>query len=77
MVITVLLNLLIAQMSDTYANVQNDAQRSFIASRAWIVAKSEHNGLFSAAFLEISEKCRKEKYYIDFDKIRNPYGMMD
>ena len=45
MVIVVLLNLLIAQMSDTYANVQMDAQRSLAIQRAWIVARVEHNTL--------------------------------
>ena len=45
MVIVVLLNLLIAQMSDTYANVQLDAQRSLAINRAWIVARVEHNTL--------------------------------
>lgn len=42
LVITVLLNLLIAQMSDTYSNVQSDAQRSLVINRAWIVARVEH-----------------------------------
>ena len=45
MVIVVLLNLLIAQMSDTYTNVQLDAQRSLAINRAWIVARVEHNTL--------------------------------
>ena len=47
LVIVVLLNLLIAQMSDTYANVQMDAQRSLAINRAWIVARVEHNALLS------------------------------
>jgi len=51
LVITVLLNLLIAQMSDTYSNVQSDAQRSLVINRAWIVARVEHNTLF--AFVRI------------------------
>ena len=45
LVIVVLPNLLIAQMSDTYANVQMDAQRSLAIHRAWIVARVEHNAL--------------------------------
>ena len=49
LVITVLLNLLIAQMSDTYANIQSDAQRALFINRAWIVAKAEYNSLFAAA----------------------------
>ena len=51
LVITVLLNLLIAQMSDTYSNVQSDAQRSLVINRAWIVARVEHNTLL--AFVSI------------------------
>ena len=47
LVITVLLNLLIAQMSDTYTNVQSDAQRSLAINRAWIIARVENNTLFS------------------------------
>jgi len=47
LVITVLLNLLIAQMSDTYSNVQSDAQRSLVINRAWIVARVEHNTLLA------------------------------
>ena len=49
LVITVLLNLLIAQMSDTYTNVQSDAQRSLFINRAWIVARVEHSSLFASA----------------------------
>ena len=49
LVITILLNLLIAQMADTYANVQSDAQRSLFINRAWIVAKVEHSSLFASA----------------------------
>ena len=51
LVITVLLNLLIAQMSDTYTNVQSDAQRSLFINVAWIVSKIEHSSLFSSALL--------------------------
>jgi len=51
LVITMLLNLLIAQMSDTYANVQSDAQRSLFIDRAWIVAKVEHSSLFASALI--------------------------
>jgi len=48
-VITVLLNLLIAQMSDTYTNVQSDAQRSLFINKAWIIAKVEQSSLFASA----------------------------
>ena len=45
--IVVLLNLLIAQMSDTYGSVQQDAQRSLAINRALIVARVEHNSLLA------------------------------
>ena len=51
LVITVLLNLLIAQMSNTYTNVWSDAQRSLYINRAWIVAKLEDNDLLTGAIL--------------------------
>ena len=47
LVIVVLLNLLIAQMSDTYGSVQQDAQRSLVINRSWIVARVEHNSLLA------------------------------
>ena len=50
-VITVLLNLLIAQMSDTYTNVQSDAQQSLFINRAWVVAKVEQSSLFASALI--------------------------
>lgn len=39
----VLLNILIAQVSDTYQNVQQDAQREFEVNRASIVTRVEIN----------------------------------
>lgn len=44
-VVIVMLNLLIAQMSDTYTNVQKDAHRSLALDRAWIIARVEHNSI--------------------------------
>lgn len=41
-----LLNILIAQLSDTYQKVQQDAQRGLEVNRAWIVTKIELNSLF-------------------------------
>ncbi|KAL3884016.1 hypothetical protein ACJMK2_030242 [Sinanodonta woodiana] len=41
-----LLTIFIAQLSDTYQNVQNDAQRGLEVSRAWIVAKVELNYIY-------------------------------
>ena len=37
----ILLNILIAQLSDTYQNVQQDAQRGLEVNRAWIIARIE------------------------------------
>ena len=54
LVIVVLLNLLIAQMSDTYGSVQQDAQRSLAINRALIVARVEHNSLLARVSLELS-----------------------
>ena len=51
LVISVLLNLLIAQMSNTYTNVWKDAQRLLYINRAWIVASSEDNDLLTRALL--------------------------
>ena len=45
LVIVVLLNQLIAHMSDTYANVQLEAHKFLAIKRAWIVANVEHNTL--------------------------------
>lgn len=41
-----LLNILIAQVSDTYQKVQQDAQRGLEVNRAWILTKIELNSLF-------------------------------
>ena len=46
-VVLLVLNLLIAQMSDTYGSVQQDAQRSLAINRALIVARIEHNSLLT------------------------------
>ena len=44
-IIVLLLNLLIAQLSDTYQNVQSDAQRELELNRAANVARIEKNSL--------------------------------
>lgn len=43
----VMLNLLIAQMADTYGSVQREAQQSLMLNRAWIVARVEHNSFLA------------------------------
>ena len=45
--IVVLLNTLIAQLSDTYQHVQGDAQRALEINRAWIVTRVEMNSIFA------------------------------
>ena len=47
MVVVVMLNMLIASMTDTFANVQTDAQRDLALARAWIVARVEHNSMLT------------------------------
>lgn len=44
--IVVMLNLLIAQLSDTYQNIQSDAHRGLELNRAWIVTRMEINSVF-------------------------------
>ena len=44
-VVVILLSILIAAMSDTYSNVQSEAQRDLALARAWIVARVEHNSM--------------------------------
>ncbi|XP_053377723.1 uncharacterized protein LOC123529525 isoform X3 [Mercenaria mercenaria] len=44
--IVILLNILIAQLTDTYQKVQQDAQRGLEVNRAWIVARVELNTFF-------------------------------
>lgn len=48
----ILLNILIAQLSDTYQNVQQDAQRGLEVNRAWIVARVELNSLHIGKVIE-------------------------
>ncbi len=40
-----MLNLLIAQMADTFSNVQGDAQRSLAISKARTIVSIEKSGL--------------------------------
>ena len=53
-------------MSDTYSNVQSDAQRSLYINWAWIVARVEQSSLFASALvrfmLSYSNIC---KYLLD------------
>ena len=45
----ILLNMLIAQMSDTYTSFKEDAHTALSISRAWIISRLEHFALFSKA----------------------------
>lgn len=64
-----LLNILIAQVSDTYQKVQQDAQRGLEVNRAWILTKIELNSLF------VGEKQRK-KHYIKPQGIKNVKSLL-
>ena len=44
--IVVLLNILIAQLSDTYHNIKEDAQRALELNRASIVTRVDLNSVF-------------------------------
>lgn len=48
-----LLNILIAQLSDTYQNVQQDAQRGLEVNRAWIVSRVELNSLYIGKVIKL------------------------
>lgn len=64
-----LLNILIAQVSDTYQKVQQDAQRGLEVNRAWIVTKIELNSLFFG-------KKQRKKYYEQTQKIWNVKSLL-
>ncbi|XP_046573251.1 uncharacterized protein LOC124281267 [Haliotis rubra] len=68
--IVVLLNILIAQLSDTYQNVQRDAQRGLELNRAWIIARVELNSLF------IGKGYRVTKYQ-EVDEIASPMDVLE
>ncbi|XP_053390723.1 uncharacterized protein LOC128553567 [Mercenaria mercenaria] len=45
MTIVVLLNILIAQLTETYHIIQSDARKSVVVNRAWIIARLERNAV--------------------------------
>ena len=71
-VIVVFLNLIIAQMSDTYQNVWSDAQRKLYKNRAWILARIEHNSL-----LAICLRDYRAKHFRPLEVIKNPKTILD
>ncbi len=83
LVIVVLLNLLIAQMSDTYSSVQQDAQRSLAINRAWIVARVEHNSFLSRVsekefvhFVDLCIQDHRKRFYKSCEVIKDPKGII-
>ncbi|XP_062500501.1 uncharacterized protein LOC134177743, partial [Corticium candelabrum] len=68
-VIVVLLNVLIAQLSDTYQNVQSDAQRELEINRAWIMARIEHNSILFSNL--------RTKYYQEVEIVHDPQGVLE
>ncbi|XP_053376852.1 uncharacterized protein LOC123530341 [Mercenaria mercenaria] len=65
--IVILLNILIAQLTDTYQKVQQDAQRGLEVNRAWIVARVELNTFF------FGKNFRKSHYkaYEDIENLKD------
>eukprot|EP00117_Sycon_ciliatum_P006748 scpid21439/ scgid3916/ Transient receptor potential cation channel subfamily A member 1; Ankyrin-like with transmembrane domains protein 1; Transformation-sensitive protein p120 len=68
-VIVVLLNILIAQLSDTYQNVQSDAQREVELNRAYIVGHVEKNSLLYKNLLATN--------YKPFVCVRDPVNVLE
>ncbi|BFZ24803.1 hypothetical protein BsWGS_27842 [Bradybaena similaris] len=66
----VLLNILIAQLSDTYQNVQKDAHRGLEMNRAWIITRVELNSLF------IGKSYRASKY-LEMEELNNPASALE
>ena len=63
----ILLNILIAQLSDTYQNIQQDAQRGLEVTRAWIIARVELNTMwFGKVFHNRSKHIYCELTHVDF-----------
>ncbi|KAL4233239.1 hypothetical protein ACF0H5_007923 [Mactra antiquata] len=69
--IVILLNILIAQLTDTYQKVQQDAQRGLEVNRAWIVARVELNSIL-VCFKEL----RKENY-VGYEDIIDVKDVLD
>ena len=63
-IIVLLLNLLIAQMSNTYNTILNEAQYALLLNRAWIVARVEHNSFCGLLLLYIANVCATFKVTI-------------
>ncbi|GFR81498.1 vanilloid receptor [Elysia marginata] len=66
----VLLNILIAQLSDTYHHVQAQAQRGLELNRAWIITRVELNSLF------IGQGYRVTKY-LEMEELGEPASVLE
>ncbi|WAR13039.1 hypothetical protein MAR_027219 [Mya arenaria] len=70
--IVILLNILIAQLTDTYQKVQQDAQRGLEANRAWIVSRVELNSfVFGHRYLN------RNTYYEPSQDIEDMKSVLD
>eukprot|EP00731_Ephydatia_muelleri_P001088 Em0001g1088a len=65
----VMLNLLIAQMADTYGSVQREAQQSLMLNRAWIVARVEHNSFLAQDF--------RQRFFKSCEVVKNPSEVLE
>ncbi|ESO89302.1 hypothetical protein LOTGIDRAFT_229171 [Lottia gigantea] len=65
----VLLNILIAQLSDTYQHVQRDAQRGLELNRAWIIARVELNSIRIGKGFRVT-------HYLEREDIKNPQELL-
>lgn len=65
----VMLNLLIAQMADTYGSVQKEAQQSLMLNRAWIVARVEHNSFLAQDF--------RQRFFKSCEVVQNPSELLE
>ena len=52
-VVVIMLNLLIAQMTDTFANFQLDAQRELAINQAWTISLLERTGLIGLVSIAV------------------------
>ncbi|XP_052817518.1 uncharacterized protein LOC128243667 isoform X2 [Mya arenaria] len=70
--IVILLNILIAQLTDTYQKVQQDAQRGLEANRAWIVSRVELN-----SFVFGHRYFNRKTYYKECEDIKDMKSVLD
>ncbi|KAK3696967.1 hypothetical protein RRG08_023158 [Elysia crispata] len=66
----VLLNILIAQLSDTYHHVQAQAQRGLELNRAWIITRVERNSLFLGRGFRVTK-------YLEMEELGEPASVLE